>query len=182
MNPTWIVQSNLISEDTLTNIQEACHKFSFGCKGLKIIPFTDSVEFLADLFFEWPTGPLIPYGSTSMIKMFSRSKYNKQGFFFNFDNLRTSTWIKHLGDRILNHDALFMTLEEAFSIKEGNYFMKPDNDLKDFTGCEVTAGEIRKFYENVSAGGFCFNTSIPVVLCPMPYEKYWLGISTLYDP
>lgn len=165
--PTWIVQSNLISEDTLLDISNACLKRDIPCKGLKIIPFTNSPEFLADPFFQWPAGPLIPYGSTSLIKTFSKSKHNKDGFFFNEANLKTSVWIKHLGDRILNHDSLFMTLEEAFDLKEGSFFMKPDNDLKDFCGEIVTAGEIRKFYENVSAGGFCFGTDIPIVLSPV---------------
>lgn len=167
MKPTWIVQSNLIAEDTLTDIQTYAQKHGYGVQGLKIIPFTDSPEFLADPFFELPKGPLIPYGSTSMIKMVARSKWNKGGFFFNQETLRTSAWTDKLSDRILNHDALFMTLEQAFELKDGTFFMKPDNDLKDFTGDVITAGEIRKFYEQVSAGGFCFKTDIPVVLCPI---------------
>jgi len=43
--------------------------------------------------------------------------------------------------------------------------MKPDNDMKDFCGDIVDSKEIRKFYETVSAGGFCFDPNIDVVLC-----------------
>ncbi len=168
MKPTWIVQSNLISEDTLADVSRAALLHGYDCVGVKIIPFTDNPEFLFDPFFDFPAGPMIPYGSTSMIKTFSKSKWNKKGFFFNEANLKTSVWVKHLGDSVLNHDALFMTLEEAFTL-EGNqtYFMKPDNDLKDFCGDKVTANEVRAFYDSVSAGGFCFKSDIPIVLCPI---------------
>src|ERR1700688_2824591 len=116
MKPTWLVQSNLISEDTLIDIQKSCQRNDLSCVGIKIIPFTDSPEFLLDPFFEPPIEPLIPYGSTSMIKTFAKSKLNKNGFFFNTDNLRTSVWVKRLGQRILNHDAQFLSLKEAASL------------------------------------------------------------------
>jgi len=168
MNPTWIVQSNLISEDTLADISSATSFLGLDCQGLKIVPFSDSPEFCFDPFFSWPKGPLIPYGSTSLIKNWARSRKDKTGFFFNEANLKTSVWAEKLGERILNHDALFMTLEEAFTLGgDKTYFMKPDNDLKDFCGDLITASDIRSFYDKVSAGGFCFKPDIPVVLCPV---------------
>ena len=164
---TWIVQTNLVKEELFLDIKKATEKFGHGCTGLKIIPFSDSVEFAADIGFAPPEGKLVPYGSTSMIKMFARSKWNKQGFFFNEENLKTSKWAKELGSSILNYDAQFMTLKEAMALKEGQFFMKPDNDLKDFCGTEVEAKDIANLYDQVSAGGFCFGTDIPVVLCPI---------------
>ena len=184
MKPTWFVQSNLISEDILSNIMDAAHKSGYGVMPIKIIPFSDSPEFAFDPLVDVPKDLLIPYGSTSMIKSFARSKWNKNGFFFNEANLRTSVWIKHLGQRILNHDSLFMTMEEAFSLKEGTYFMKPDNDLKDFVGDVIEACEIRRFCENVSAGGFCFKTDIPIVLSPVKqigweYRLFMIGTKVI---
>jgi len=59
-----------------------------------------------------------------------------------------------------------MTLEEAIQISsKGLLFMKPDNDLKDFCGSVVSSEGIEKFYNEVSAGGFTFDKTIPVVLC-----------------
>ena len=169
MTPTWLVQSNLISEDTLAVLSAACNKLGYDCRGVKIIPFTDSPEFLLDPLADYPGGPIIPYGSTSMIKSFARSKLDKRGFFFCDANLRTSVWVDKLDDRILNYDSLFMTLEEAFNLDMfgTTFFMKPDNDLKDFCGTLVSAQDIEKFYTDVSAGGFCFKPDIPVVLSPV---------------
>lgn len=167
MMVNWLVQTNLIKEDIFPNIEKAAKGIGFGCTGLKIIPFSDSIEFGFPPGFEIPRGKIIPYGSTSMIKMIDRSSLDKSGFFFNQENLKTSKWARELGNRVLNYDAQFMTLAEAMKLTEGEFFMKPDNDLKDFSGSEVTAHGIRKFYDQVSAGGFTFGTDIPVVLCPL---------------
>lgn len=164
---SWLVQSNLIKEELLVDIDTACKKHDIGCVGMKIIPFTDSPEFCFPPGFTPPEGKIIPYGSTSLIKMFSKTKWNKDGFFFNEDNLRTSKWVEMLGTCTLNWDSRFMTLKEAMELDSGTFFMKPDNDLKDFCGSQVDAKGIKKFYEEVSAGGFCFGTDIPVVLSPM---------------
>ena len=164
----WIVQSNLIKEEAQDDIKIACEHFGYNYVPLKIIPFTDGTEWSADIFFKPPEGKLAFYGSTSMIKMVARSKWNKDGFFFNQENLRTSKWVEMLGTRMLNHDAKFMTLAQAMeTMGEGLFFMKPDDDLKDFTGSDVDAKGIKNFYDNVSAGGFLFTTDIKVVLSPM---------------
>lgn len=160
----WIIQNNLIKEDLTKGLTESALKYGHNAIGLKIIPFSEGTEWSADIGFTPPEGKIIPYGSTAMIKMVDRSKWNKDGFFFNQKNLKTSTWVKELGNRMLNHDAQFMTLEEATKIGSGEYFMKPDDDLKDFTGCHVDLAEIQRFYDNVSAGGFLFGTNLPVVL------------------
>lgn len=162
---TWLVQNNLIKEDVSNGIRDAAMRHKHGYLGLKIIPFSDSIEFGFPPGFSAPEGKMIPYGSTSMIKMIHRSKLDKRGFFFNDDNLRTSKWVKELGTLMLNYDARVMKLSEAIDMKEDTFFfMKPDNDLKDFTGCLVNAGGIKKFYDEVSAGGFTFGTDINVVL------------------
>jgi hypothetical protein len=168
----WLVQNNLIKETLIEDMESACKALGHHFIGLKIIPFTDSVEFGFPPGFEMPKGKLIPYGSTSMIKMIGRSNLDKSGFFFNQENLRTSKWVEKLGKRMLNHDAQVMSLKDAMDLKEGFYFMKPDNDLKDFSGCLVNAGGIKKFYDQVSAGGFTFSTDIQVVLSE-PKDTGW---------
>lgn len=163
----WLVQSNLIKEEVIGAFAAACASLGHTHIPLKIIPFSDSIEFAFPPFWEPPKGQFIPYGSTSMIKLLAKARFPNAALFFNEENLRTSTWSKELGKRMLNHDARIMTLKEAMELKEGSFFMKPDNDLKDFTGSQVSAEGIRKFYEEVSAGGFTFGTDIRVVICPL---------------
>lgn len=171
----WIVQSNLIKEEAQDGIRTACERFGYSYVPLKIIPFSEGTEWSADLFFEPPTGQLAFYGSTSFIKMIARSKWNKDGFFFNQENFKTSRWVDMLGNRMLNYDAEYMTLNEAMlrgardTLVFGapTFFMKPDDDLKDFIGSEVDSAGIKKFYDEVSAGGFLFNTDIKVIISPL---------------
>lgn len=179
----WLVQTNLVKEELFPSIEEAAKKHGHGCVGLKIIPFSDSVEFLADIGFAPPEGKLIPYGSTSMIKMFDRSKWNKQGFFFNQENLRTSKWVQELGIRMLNWDARFGTLKSFIGapLDERRFFVKPDNDLKDFTGSSLCMAEIATFYDQVSAGGFCFNTDIPIVVSSLKNTGWEYRIFMIKD-
>lgn len=162
---SWIVQNNLIKEDLYDRIYVAAINSGHTAEPVKIIPFTDSVEFGMYPGWKPPHGRVIPYGSTSMIKAWAKSKYDKNGFFFNQDNLRTSKWVTELGRFILNSDAQIMTLAEAIEKPfSGSMFVKPDNDLKDFTGDIIDGAELKKFYENVSAGGFTFGTDIPIVI------------------
>ncbi|MCX9024678.1 MAG: ATP-grasp domain-containing protein [Candidatus Methanoperedens sp.] len=163
----WLVQNNLIKDQLLSELEVVTKLLGHNFIGLKIIPFSDSIEFGFPPDFQAPEGKFIPYGSTSMIKLIAKSNLDKRGFFFNHENLRTSTWIRELGDLVLNHDAQIMPLKDAIKANiQGNVFMKPDNDLKDFSGTFVDGAEIEKFYNEVSAGGFTFDTNVPVVLSP----------------
>jgi len=163
----WLVQSNLINEDLSASIERACLKLKYNYIGAKIVPFAESME--TGLYIETPImtirGPIIPYGSTTLIKMFDRSIMQKQGFFYNEKNLRTSMWVAKLGERMLNYDACVIPLYAAAKLKTSEtWFMKPDNDLKDFTGSIVDHAGIEKFYKDVSGGGYMFDETIQVVL------------------
>ena len=160
----WLVQNNLIKEEVTGAFEGACAELGHTFIGCKIVPFTDSVEYGFYPGWKPPTGKFIPYGSTSMIKMLDKANLPNCFLFFDYQSLKTTEWINRLGDKILNCDAKLMTLKEAMNLQSGTYFMKPDDDLKDFTGSIVDAEGIKKFYDEVSAGGFCFSPNINVIL------------------
>lgn len=167
MRATWLVQTNLINEDLSAAIKAAAEKLGHTYVGAKIIPFEDTTEkglYLQD-GVTVTYAPVIPYGSTSLIKMLSRSIALNDGLFFNQKNLRTSTWVAKLGERMLNDEACVIPLYAAAKLKTSEtWFMKPDDDLKDFTGSIVDAAGIEKFYKDVASGGFMFDETIQVVL------------------
>lgn len=159
----WVVQTNLVRETLLVSIETACKNLGYNYTPVKVIPFTDTVETCLPPEFKLPEEKFIPYGTTSLIRAISKSNWDKRGLFFNAENLRTSKWVKELGPLMLNHDAKFLKLSEAMDHTEA-VFIRPDNDLKDFCGSKVEGDGIKKFYDKVSAGGYCFTTDIPVVL------------------
>lgn len=167
MPATWLVQTNLINEDLSAAIKLSAEKLGHTYVGAKITPFMETME--TGLYIETPImtlkSPIIPYGSTTLIKMFDRSILQKDGFFFNQKNLKTSTWVAKLGERMLNHDACVIPLYAAAKLKTSEtWFMKPDDDLKDFIGSIVDAAGIENFYNDVAKGGFMFDETIQVVL------------------
>lgn len=177
----WLVQSNLIREEVTGAFEQSCKELGHKFCPVKIIPFTDSIEFGFDPFFRKPQGKFIPYGSTSMIKLLNRAKLDGCYLYFDHENLKTSKWIDKLGDRILNSDAKIMKLSEAMKLEKGTFFMKPDDDLKDFCGSIVDAEGIKKFYDEVSAGGFCFSPDIDVVLSPIKDTGFEYRFFMIHD-
>lgn len=156
---TWLVQDNLIQEDIFFEIKTAAESDSYFCLPMTIVPFADIQDFpLVD-------GIVIPYGSTSLIKAFDKSGFDKRGFFFDQPNLKTSKWIEKLGERILNYDAQIAPLKDVKIDRLS--FIKPDDDLKDFSGTFLEPSELEDFYSKVSAGGYLFDENIPVVVAPV---------------
>lgn len=158
-----MVQSTLLRDEIMDALSDACQYAGVNCVPVPIVPFSTSIPFV-----DIPFGhKVVPYGSTSMIRNFSSSHYDKSGYFFDQSVLRTSTWKEKLGDLMLNHDALVCKLKDARLEDSKYYFIKPNDDLKDFTGDVITGETITNFYQRVSAGGYLFTDEIEVVIAPV---------------
>jgi hypothetical protein len=168
-NISWLVQSNLVLGDLVARMGGPARHYGLGLKPFEI----DTSRLDAGLAAitvdpELKDEVLIPYGSTVLIRGFDQSGLRRDGFFYDQESLRTSRWVEHLGERMLNHDALFLTLGEAANhigekAGEGTWFVKPDADLKDFTGGLVNASTILAFRDKVASGACSFSVDIPVV-------------------
>ncbi len=158
-NVSWYVQTNLVQEHCIEAIERACGQNQVGFIPHTAIPFSDvlALPTTSDL--------LIPYGSTTLIKNFGKAQVDRSGLFFDPEKFRTSVWLKEFGVRLLNSDAIVVPLNEVVvETLPDTFFMKPDNDLKDFNGGLVDRENFVKFIEQVSHGGFTFNPDIPVVI------------------
>lgn len=158
-NLAWYVQTNLVQERNIETIKDACSRTGVTFRSHTAISFSDVLE------LPETTNLLIPYGSTTLIKNFAKANIDRSGLFFDSEKFRTSKWIKELGKLMLNSDSLVLPLNEVHKAPFETFFMKPDNDLKDFTGSVVDKSELAKFVDQISCGGFTFDSSIPVVIC-----------------
>ena len=74
----------------------------------------------------------------------------RPGVFFDLDSFRPSVYQKHWGTRMLNHDAKILTIQQFVDSDETppdvRWFIKPDDDLKRFTGGVMTQGDFREWY------------------------------------
>jgi len=142
-NNQFVVQSNLIDIEKQKCLAQAVIDSGFKLFEIQVIPFTTDVVFP----FKEPDHqfPIIPIGSTKLIKI-SRDN-NWSGLFYN-ENFKMSVFNANRKD-MLNQDAVFVsvkTMKETTNIndykKEENVFVKPDEDLKEFSGVVTTCEEL----------------------------------------
>lgn len=155
----WLVQSNLLPTGQILPLVEVLRSEEIPYQDVTVIPFSEDINAPDNI------ANMIPYGSTRLIKHVQ--KYNPKGLFFDEELFRTSTWKQHRSD-MLNSDALIMPLKEAGAYLKENpekeYFIKPDNDLKDFAGALVMSSQFSEWVDRISAGGYLFNEDISVVV------------------
>ena len=167
---SWLVQSNLTRDDLVERMAGPVRQLGLGLRAFgvdKSRPDAGLDVVMKEL--EGQEEVVIPYGSTVLIRGFYRSSLRRDGFFYDPETLKTSRWVERLGERMLNHDALFLTLGAAAehiaeTDCEGTWFVKPDADLKDFTGGLVTAETIGAFRDKVASGALPYSVELPVVV------------------
>jgi len=153
MSVTWIMQQNLSSEKLV--FLRALDSLGSKWKPIEIIPFSEE---LPDVEVE---GPAIVYVSTTLIKNAPKKNWNP-GVFFTPEKFKSSVWLQKYGKNMLNSDGRVCTLQELFDNSPEEMFLRPNNDLKDFSGSLTDREGLRKFYESVSSGGFLFGTDLEV--------------------
>lgn len=113
----------------------------------------------------FPSDKFIPYGSSHLIKHCLKNNSSNCYLFMDDTNFSTKEWVKKLGQRMLNHDAKYCQLKDVFSLAlPESIFIKPDSDLKSFTGSVVKKDGLERFYNKVKNQEFNFDLSIPVVI------------------
>lgn len=160
MRPTWIIQTNIDNSETnrwLQALRDEGSKF----RKIKIVPFSDD---LPDLIPP-ADGPTVCYGTTTLIKNAPKKGY---GVFFDPENFRPSLWCHAYGRHFVNWCPDGLQHLKDVRIPEGKkMFMRPDGDLKDFSGSIVDTDGLEKFQSSVSFGGYPFTDELPVFVSPV---------------
>jgi hypothetical protein len=161
------MQTNFSSEVVrwLSAFEECGSKY----KTVEIIPFSDS---LPDVDTE---GPTIARGTTTMIKNAHKKGW---GLFFNEENFRPSLWQKKYDKYLFNHDGEVYRIKDLHTFKGDDCFLRPNSDMKDFSGSRIDRAGLVKFYNEVMAGEFPFNGDTEVFLAPLKdiYKEYRIFI------
>lgn len=158
----WILQENLISDEQVTKFEDVFNKHDIPFENITVIPFTDKIDVKSRDSFK------IPYGSTSLSVFAYKEKW--KGMFFN-ENFKTSIW-KEKRDDMLNADARFFTVSEAKDIMsqedEREWFIRPDNDFKEFAGAKTVTSEFNEWVNKISgANGNLLDDNTDIVIAPI---------------
>lgn len=109
--------------------------------------------------------PFSIYGSTHLINYFLKNPNPNLIMYFDEVNFSTKKWSQVLGSLMLNHKAMYAPLREVFNLNLPEpLFIKPDSDLKLFTGSVVNKEGLRRFYQKVENQEFSFSLDLPVVI------------------
>jgi hypothetical protein len=175
MKALWVVQSNLLNEDSSAAIQAACIKHGRSFQGIVVIPFTGPEGLLVINH----DGPIIAYGSTRFIKNVVDSGRWSPGAFFDENIFTVKNYLDHWGPYMVNHDASILPLgvvsTKLFSYRQNDkVFVRPNGDMKQFDGMLMTVNSLCKWSEEICKGGYEFDGSLLIaVSLPKVIEQEW---------
>lgn len=170
----FLIQHNLMNEQQLTLVNQAVKNYPHEFVG--VIPFTR--EITSDNPIEGID--YIPYGST----LFTTLAFQRgwRGLHFDPDVMTYTNAMKHRRD-MLNGENVF-TAEDACSFLTNSdeyYFMRPDADLKHFSGYVDHASELLEHlksmidsYKRGEQGSYGLNPETKIILAtPKTIQAEW---------
>jgi hypothetical protein len=167
----WVVQGNLGSKQDVQAIELACKKIKCECRKVDVIPFSSE---LPDIEVE---RSVVFYGATNFTIHAYRSRKWNPGVFFDENNFLYSTCIEKFGTNMLNSNGELAPLKELVNLSisdEEKVFVRPNNDLKQFAGTLQPFGELKRWVEKLSVGGYELDVNLPAVLSlPIEISREW---------
>ena len=170
----FLLQQNLIFDQSLMKVAEASKDFPR--EFISIIPFSDDIisnEAIAGTDY-------IPYGSCRLVEL--ANKLNFKGTHFDLSKFNYRTACDHRDD-MLNSDALILDLIKIVDWLKNfpdnqEWFIRPSNDLKYFSGEIMTTKEIKTFLSDAlnceSSGTYKLDSDTQIVLAsPKNIQMEW---------
>ncbi|MFO0650679.1 MAG: ATP-grasp domain-containing protein [Polyangiales bacterium] len=167
----WAVQTNLGSADDVEKLLGYLDRLGVPVTPLKVIPFDDTPP---DVPAE---GRVIFYGSTTLMRNVAREGRWTPGVFFDEARFSFEALRAGYGDALLNGASEVVSVGD-FALRaidpETEFFVRPANDLKEFTGMVRTFGEIASWREGLASsnGPLGLDTRIQVAP-PQALGREW---------
>ena len=140
----WIIQDNLIAENDLKQLQEACNKLGLPFQEITVVPFSAELpDFPIDNEYE-----NIYYGSTTLMNNIYEQLDKPVGLFYNHETFSMENYIEKWGEHMLNCDASLTYVNNLikrptfYGPLDKQVFVRPDGDGKEFDGQVGTILEI----------------------------------------
>jgi len=119
---------------------------------------------------------VVPFGCIEFVQEVRKMTDVSSTIFFDEEVFTNENCLNKWGSLCLNSDAQIMTVEEALSLeKDKQYFMRPIEDLKSFTGNLFTPGHLPSLLERYSGyENNQFNAKSRIVVSePKNIKKEW---------
>ncbi len=140
-NIRWVIQNNLIAENDLNEIQEACNNLDVEFQEVTVIPMTTE---LPDIIHDDKVN--VYYGSTTFMDNLYGQLGKPFGLFYNHETFSMENYIEKWGEYMLNSDARIVRvgdlLNEIRQLIEYDVFIRPDGDGKEFDGQVIPISKV----------------------------------------
>jgi hypothetical protein len=146
MTVTWILESNVFAETCFDRMVAHLQGNSIPHHIIRVIPVLHEIAGkVPDV-----TNPAVVYGSIGTQKLtvdhgWSPGVWTNEGF-------SESALRARLGEHYLNHDLVCCAFRNA--PKTGQFFMKPDNDTKEFAGTVIRGEECNAWAKRLAKMGY----------------------------
>lgn len=173
MRTTWVVQTNVEPESMSPSaLRHACAVEQRPFREISIIPGAAALP-------EMPTidGPVVFHGRTTLILRAFEHPQWQRGIFFDPKHFQHRAYAAAYGNRLLNADAEIMTWEEFVGqsrAPEERVFLKPNDDLKRFTGGIFSFAECLTLYKRLRSSARPIEPTSEVVISkPCEIDAEW---------
>ncbi|MCR9103485.1 MAG: ATP-grasp domain-containing protein [bacterium] len=143
----WILQKNLTKPEILERIKSVLNGKDEIWEEVEVIPFSKEIPEIKnkDSF-------KIIYGSTTFMLNAYESRDLKEGVFFEPSKFQMTNYVNKWKDKVLNSDGQlikFGNLNEIESYPEKKWFIRPNNDGKEFSGRVETFKYLKEWSDKV---------------------------------
>lgn len=173
MRTAWLVQTNVERESTSpAMLRQACAAEQLPFYALSVIPGSPTLPELPLI-----DGPVVFHGRTTLILRAFEHPTWRRGIFFDPATFQHRAYVQAYGERMLNADARILSwaqlTREPHSPDEF-VFLKPNDDLKLFTGGILRFAEVLDLYENLGRASRPIPPTSEVVLGkPVEIDAEW---------
>ena len=169
----WILQKNLTKPEILGYIKAALNEKDETWEEVEIIPFSKELPLIKN-----KAVINIPYGSTTFMLNACQNEDYKKGVFYNPATFTMSNYVEKWKDHVLNSGGqliLFGNIEKIKSAAKKKWFIRPNDDGKEFSGKVDTYDNLIKWSEKITQLDLPdFNKNTEVWMSePKTIEKEW---------
>ncbi len=173
MLTTWVVQTNVEPESTSpTALRRACALEERSFCEVSVVPNSKILPDIPRI-----DGPVVFHGRTTLILRAFEDPRWRHGVFFDPTCFQHRAYAAAYGHRLLNDDATIVSWEEL--LREPRepgrlVFLKPNDDLKRFTGSVISLSRCAAIYQTLRNAPHAVDPATEVVLgVPREIDAEW---------
>jgi len=136
----WIIQNASYNNDNFQGLITALDAGNRNYQRVDVIPFSHELVPVPEV-----SNPCVIMGTNSLVRLSEKYDWAPGAWFK--EDVRFEKWLEHYGDQLVNHDAIVCRFGDANY--EGTAFIRPCEDLKQFSGMEMDGSSFALWKEMV---------------------------------